>query len=146
MLAVGTKAPAFEVKDHTGKTVHLSDFAGRRVVLWFYPKADTPGCTVEGCGYRDLAAEFGKKKAVLLGVSFDNVADNAAFASKFHFTYPLLCDTGRQIGMAYGACETATDRSAKRISYVIGPDGTIEHAFPKVDTKTHPAEVLKLLP
>ena len=73
------------------------------------------------------------------------MAENAAFAQKFHFPYPLLCDTARAIGMAYGACDSPTDRTARRISYVIGPDGMIEHAFPKVDAKTHPAEVLKLL-
>ena len=79
-------------------------------------------------------------------MSFDTVAENAAFAQKFHFPYALLCDTTRSIGMAYGACDTPTDRTARRISYVIGPDGGVEHVFPKVDAKTHPAEVLKLLP
>jgi peroxiredoxin Q/BCP len=146
MLAVGSKAPAFTVQDHRGKDVRLSDFLGRRLVLWFYPKADTPGCTAEGCSYRDLSAEFDKKKAAILGVSFDAVSENAAFAEKFHFTYPLLCDTTRAIGMAYGACDAPADKSARRIAYVIGPDGTIEHAFPKVDARTHPAEVLNLLP
>jgi peroxiredoxin Q/BCP len=73
------------------------------------------------------------------------VEQNAAFAAKFKFPYPLLCDTGRVIGQAYGACSGPTDRSAKRISYIIGPDGVVKHAFPKVDPKTHPAEVLHLL-
>jgi peroxiredoxin Q/BCP len=82
---------------------------------------------------------------VILGASFDSVEDNAAFAAKFGFPYRLLCDTERRIGMAYGACETDRDRSAKRISYVIGPDGTIRHAFPKVDARSHPQEVLDLL-
>jgi peroxiredoxin Q/BCP len=82
----------------------------------------------------------------VLGVSFDTVEKNAAFARKFSFPYRLLCDTGRVLGMAYGACDGPSDRSARRISYIIGPDGVIEHAFPKVDTKTHPSEVLKLLP
>jgi thioredoxin-dependent peroxiredoxin len=83
---------------------------------------------------------------VILGVSFDTIDENAAFARKFNFPYPLLCDTSRAIGVAYGACDNQKAGSARRISYVIGPDGTIEHAFPKVDAKTHPAEVLKLLP
>jgi peroxiredoxin Q/BCP len=83
---------------------------------------------------------------VILGVSFDAVSENAAFARKFSFPYPLLCDTSRSIGLAYDACDDLKAGSARRISYVIGPDGTIEHAFPKVDAKTHPAEVLKLLP
>ena len=78
-------------------------------------------------------------------MSFDTVEENDAFARKFSFPYPLLCDTERAIGVAYGACDNPTDRTARRISYVIGPDGRIEHAFPKVDPKRHPAEVLALL-
>ena len=79
-------------------------------------------------------------------MSFDSVQENADFAQKFSFTFPLLCDTERQIGLAYGACDDKTDRSARRISYLIGPDGRIEHAWPKVEPKKHPAEVLALLP
>ena len=82
---------------------------------------------------------------MILGASFDNVQQNAAFAKKFEFPYPLLCDTDRTIGMAYGACDTPSAGTAKRISYVIGPDGRIQHAFPKVDAKKHPQEVLDLL-
>jgi thioredoxin-dependent peroxiredoxin len=78
-------------------------------------------------------------------VSFDTVEDNASFASKFKFPYRLLCDTTRSIGMAYGACRTPQDECAKRISYVIGPDGFVRHAFAKVDARTHPAEVLEVL-
>jgi peroxiredoxin Q/BCP len=73
------------------------------------------------------------------------VEQNAAFAAKFNFPYPLLCDTARAIGMAYGACDAPTDGHPRRISYIIGPDGRIEHAFPKVDARTHPAAVLALL-
>jgi peroxiredoxin Q/BCP len=83
---------------------------------------------------------------VILGVSFDTVAENDAFARKFSFPYSLLCDTTRAIGLAYGACDRHDSDSARRISYIIGPDGRIEHVFPKVDAKTHPAEVLQLLP
>jgi len=82
---------------------------------------------------------------VILGASFDTVAENAGFAAKFHFPFRLLCDTKREIGMAYGACDGPKDGSAKRISYVIGPDGTITHAFPKVDARSHPREVLDIL-
>lgn len=80
----------------------------------------------------------------VLGASFDTVPENADFAAKFNFPFPLLCDTDRAIGMAYGACAAPSDEYPKRISYVIGPDGIIRHAFPKVDAKTHPAEVLRL--
>jgi thioredoxin-dependent peroxiredoxin len=82
---------------------------------------------------------------VILGASFDTVQENAAFADKFDFPYRLLCDTDRSIGMAYGACDSPEDVYAKRISYVIGPDGIIRHAFPKVDAKSHPRQVLDLL-
>jgi len=82
---------------------------------------------------------------VILGASFDTVQDNADFAEKFQFPFRMLCDTRREIGVAYGACDAATAGSAKRISYVIGPDGTITHVFPKVDAKNHPREVLALL-
>ena len=82
---------------------------------------------------------------MILGASFDTVQENADFAKKFDFPYRLLCDTRREIGMAYGACADPHDRSARRISYVIGPDGSILHAFPKVDTKSHPRDVLELL-
>ncbi|HKQ97938.1 MAG TPA: peroxiredoxin [Candidatus Polarisedimenticolia bacterium] len=145
MLPVGAEAPSFTVSDHLGHEVRLSDYKGRRVVLWFYPKADTPGCTIEGCGYRDLKPQFDEKGTSILGVSFDTVEENAAFAEKFHFPYQLLCDTTREIGLDYGACDDAKAEYPRRISYVIGPDGRIEHAFPKVDTKTHPAAVLALL-
>ena len=82
---------------------------------------------------------------MILGASFDTVQENADFAKKFDFPYRLLCDTRREIGMAYGACADPHDRSARRISYVIGPDGSILHAFPKVDTRSHPRDVLELL-
>ena len=82
---------------------------------------------------------------MILGASFDSVQENAEFAKKFSFPYRLLCDTAREIGMAYGACSGPKDASAKRISYVIGPDGTVRHAFPKVDARSHPREVLDLL-
>ena len=82
---------------------------------------------------------------MILGASFDSVQENAAFAKKFDFPYRLLCDTERRIGMAYGACDTPSAGTAKRISYVIGPDGLIQHAFPKVDAKKHPQDVLDLL-
>ncbi len=143
MLKVGDKAPGFTVQDHSGKTVKLDQFQGKKVVLWFYPKADTPGCTAEGCGFRDRQALFAEKNAVLLGVSFDNVAENAAFASKFGFEFPLLCDTNRSIGMSYGACDTDGESYAKRIAYVIDGKGEIANVYPKVDAKTFPETVLK---
>lgn len=143
MIEPGASAPDFEVRDHTGKLVRLSDFRGRCVVLWFYPKADTPGCTAEGCGFRDQIQEFDAKDVQLLGISFDTVPDNAAFAKKFNFNFPLLSDTSREVGLAYGAAEEADAQYAKRVSFLIGPDGTVKKTYPKVNAATHPQEILK---
>ncbi len=142
MLKVGDKAPDFSVKTHLGKTLRLSDLHGKSVILWFYPKADTPGCTAEGCGFRDRLAKFKEKNVVVLGVSFDTEQENAKFAEKFSFPFELLCDTKREVGMAYGACKTVTDSNAKRIGYVIDPKGLIKYANASVDARTFPETVL----
>jgi len=146
MLKVGDVAPDFRVQDHTGKERTLSEFKGKRVVLWFYPKADTPGCTAEGCGFRDNFTEYEKRGVQVLGVSFDTPAENAAFVKKFSFPFPLLCDVKREIGVAYGAAPDKNAKYAERISYVIGPDGKIEQAIGKVQAKSHPTELLGTLP
>jgi peroxiredoxin Q/BCP len=145
MLNPGDDAPDFDVLDHNRNRVKLSDLRGKKVVLWFYPKADTPGCTKEGCSFRDLDAEYRAKNAQILGVSFDTPEENKAFAEKFHFTFPLLCDTDRSIGLAYGAATSADDQYAKRIAYVIDEEGKIAQVNPKVDAATYPAEQLKTL-
>lgn len=145
MLNVGEKAPAFNVKNHKGETVTLDQFKGKKVVLWFYPKADTPGCTAEGCSFRDRYSDFEKKNAAILGVSFDTVEENADFVKKFGFQYPLLCDVNREIGMSYGACQTPQDGYASRIGYVIDGNGKIERVYPKVDAKNFPGQVLETL-
>ncbi|HST20225.1 MAG TPA: peroxiredoxin [Blastocatellia bacterium] len=142
MLNVGDQAPDFNVKAHTGDDVRLSDLEGRTVVLWFYPKADTPGCTAEGIGFRDRIQQYGDKDAEILGVSFDTVEENRAFAEKFNFPFRLLCDTKREIGMAYGACDDPTAQYAKRITYVIGPDGRIVQAIDQVNAREHPEALL----
>lgn len=145
MLKKGDLAPAFRVLTHQGKTIDLSELKGKKVVLWFYPKADTPGCTAEACGFRDRRKAFEGKNTVLLGVSFDNVDENAAFARKFAVDYPLLCDTQRELGIKYGACESEKDSYAKRIAYLINEVGVIEEVFPQVDARAFPEEVLKLI-
>jgi thioredoxin-dependent peroxiredoxin len=145
MLKAGDKAPAFTAKDHLGRSVSLDGLTGKTVVLWFYPKADTPGCTAEGCSFRDLAEEFAKKNAVILGVSFDSVADNKAFADKFEFPFALLCDTERSMGVAYGAADDAKATTARRAGVVIGPDGHIREYHPKVDARTFPTDVIQRL-
>jgi thioredoxin-dependent peroxiredoxin len=145
MLNIGDTAPDFTVETHQGKTVSLKDFRGKNLVLWFYPKADTPGCTAEGCGFRDRQGKFHEKNAVLLGVSFDTPAENMAFAKKYGFEFPLLCDTKRELGLAYGACKSASDKNAARIAYVIDPNGKIRAAYPKVDAANFPETVLGTL-
>jgi len=142
----GDVAPPFETKDHTGKDVKLADLKGKRVVLWFYPKADTPGCTMEGCGFRDLHAEFQKKGALVYGISYDKPEDNAAFAKKFNFPYLLLSDTDCAIAKAYGAHDPNQAGYPKRNTYVIGPDGKLEHVIEGVKPKFHAQELLAKLP
>jgi thioredoxin-dependent peroxiredoxin len=98
---------------------------------------------MEGCGFRDLYAEFQKANAEILGVSFDTAAENAAFAEKFDYPFPLLCDTKREIGLAYGACDAPDAETARRISYWIGPDGRIRRAYGSVAPAEHPRQVLQ---
>jgi thioredoxin-dependent peroxiredoxin len=143
VLNVGDTAPPFSVLDHTGKNLTLESFLGKKVILWFYPKADTPGCTAEGCAFRDRQEDFHAKNAVLLGVSFDTPKENAAFAKKYGFEFPLLCDTSKSIGVAYGACASASDTYAKRIAYVIDEKGIVETVYPKVDAASFPETVLQ---
>lgn len=143
VLQVGDAAPDFRVQDHTGRERTLSEFKGKRVILYFYPKADTPGCTKESCGFRDHARDYTKLNAQILGASFDTVAENAAFVKKYDLNFPLLCDPTRTLGLAYGACEDAKAQYPARITYVIGADGKIERAFDKVDAKTHPFTLLE---
>lgn len=145
MLKVGDVAPDFSAVDHNGKTVKLKDLRGKTVVLWFYPKADTPGCTAEGCSFRDLAKDYAAKDAVIYGVSFDTRAENAAFAKKHHFTFPLLCDTERKLGLAYGAATDASAGNAQRVGIVIDPQGKVKQYHPKVDARSWPAELLTTL-
>ena len=137
MLQPGTEAPAFSINDHNGNSINLKDYLGKKIVLWFYPKADTPGCTMEGQGFRDDFKKFEEKGILVFGVSLDNEKDNKAFAEKFSFSYPLLCDVNKDIALAYHAVKSADDQYAARISYVIGEDGKILESIESVDTKNH---------
>ena len=145
MLEQGTSAPSFLVKDHNGNNVSLKDVEGKKVVIWFYPKADTPGCTIEGKGFRDDYEKFIEKNTVILGVSLDNESDNKAFAAKFDFPYPLLCDVNREISLAYKAVKGPEDEYTSRITYVISEDGNILEAISQVDTKTHSGDICSRL-
>ena len=137
MLQPGADAPEFSVNDHNGKKINLKDFLGKKIVLWFYPKADTPGCTMEGQGFRDNFEKFEQKDIKIFGVSLDNESENKAFAEKFSFPYPLLCDVNREVALSYHAVNSKEDQYAARISYVIGEDGKILESIENVDTKNH---------
>src|SRR5689334_16099692 len=123
-LAVGTVAPAFTTKDTNGNTVSLSDFAGKKVVLYFYPKDDTPGCTKQACSFRDAQTDYAQKGVVVLGVSADDEASHQAFTQKFNLNFPLLADTDKSIIKAY---DVDGGGYAKRVTYVIDGDGKIIH-------------------
>jgi len=142
---VGTEAPDFECRAHDGSLIRLSTLRGRKVLLWFYPKADTPGCTIEGNSLCKHFAEFEARGVQILGCSFDTVEENKAFAAKFGYQFPLLCDTERKVGVAYGACTSRHAGFADRISFLIDENGRIAARMPKVTPSTHTAEVLELL-
>jgi len=141
-LAVGTDAPAFTVKDTNGNTVSLSDFAGKTVVLYFYPKDDTPGCTKQACSFRDAQSDYKNKDVVILGVSADDEASHQAFTQKYNLNFPLLADTNQSLIKAY---DVDGGGYAKRVTYVIGPDGKIIHVDASVNTTTHASDVLAAL-
>ncbi|MFM6278693.1 MAG: peroxiredoxin, partial [Dolichospermum sp.] len=121
-LAVGTNAPAFTTKDTNGNTVSLSDFAGKTVVLYFYPKDDTPGCTKQACSFRDAQSEYANKGIVVLGVSADDQAGHQAFTQKYNLNFPLLADTDKSIIKAY---DVDGGGYAKRVTYINNSTMTI---------------------
>ena len=137
MLAIGSKAPPFEAQDQSGKTQKLSDHLGKWVLLYFYPKDFTSGCTTEACSLRDNFDAFKNIDAVVLGVSTDTVESHAGFAEKYELPFPLIADPDKKIVKAYGA-----EGFAKRISYLIDPNGFIAKAYEKVKPAEHAAEVL----
>lgn len=141
-LAVGTDAPAFTAKDTNGNTVSLSDFAGKTVVLYFYPKDDTPGCTKQACSFRDAQSEYQGKDVVILGVSADDEASHQAFTAKYNLNFPLLADTDKSLIKAY---DVDGGGYAKRVTYVIDGDGKIIHVDASVNTTTHASDVLAAL-
>ena len=144
-MQAGDTAPDFRALDHSGVERSLGDYAGKRLVLWFYPKADTPGCSREGCGFRDLHERFQEKGAQILGVSYDAPSDNAAFVEKYNFPYPLLSDTDQAIAKAYGAYAAASPDYPQRNTYVISSEGTLEQVLDGVNPKTHPRSLLDSL-
>src|SRR3954469_5796129 len=149
-LKVGQKAPDFTLQNDMGEKMKLSDFKGKQVVLYFYPKDDTPGCTTEACNFRDGIAEIKKKGAVVLGVSADSVESHKKFKSKFDLNFPLLADTEKKIIEDYGVWKEKSMYGKKymgieRTTFLIDKDGKISHIFPKVKVTDHYDEVLEAL-
>lgn len=138
-LAVGTDAPAFTAKDSEGKTVSLSDFAGKTVVLYFYPKDDTPGCTKQAQSFRDNYAEYQGKEMVVLGVSRDDEASHKLFTEKYGLPFQLLADVDGVITKAY---DVDGGGYAKRVTYVIDGNGKITHVDASVNTASHAQDIL----
>ncbi|MBD1861781.1 MULTISPECIES: peroxiredoxin [Trichocoleus] len=138
-LSVGDTAPAFTAKDTNGNTVSLSDFAGKAVVLYFYPKDDTPGCTKQACSFRDNYSQYQGKDIVVLGVSIDDETSHQKFTEKFNLPFPLLADVNGAITKAY---DVDGGGYAKRVTYVIGSNGTISNVYTTVKTDTHATDIL----
>jgi peroxiredoxin Q/BCP len=146
----GEQAPDFELESDEGETVTLSGLRGRPVVLYFYPKDDTPGCTTEACGIRDAYGEFERAGAVVLGVSPDSVRSHAKFKEKHGLPFTLLADPAHEVAERYGVWgeKTYMGRTymgVTRATFVIGADGTVQRVFPKVEPQTHAADVLAVL-
>jgi thioredoxin-dependent peroxiredoxin len=151
MLEPGDKAPAFNLADAQGKNVSLQDLAGRHVVLYFYPRDDTPGCTKEACGFRDAWDDLRELGAVVLGVSGDDADSHQRFASKYRLPFTLLSDPDRSVMRSYGAYGEKTMYGKKVVGVIrstvwIGPDGRIRRRWARVaNAAEHPAKVLAAL-
>jgi peroxiredoxin Q/BCP len=149
-LKTGDRAPDFKAIATDGSTVTLAALKGSHVILYFYPKDDTPGCTKEACAFRDSYGDFKKAGAVVLGVSPDPVKSHAKFTEKFKLPFPLLADEDKAIVNAYGVWGEKSFMGRKymgvhRVTFHIGPDGKITHVWPKVKPEEHAAEVLAAL-
>jgi thioredoxin-dependent peroxiredoxin len=148
-IVEGRKAPDFTLADAKGERVSLADFKGKNVVVYFYPKDDTPGCTKEACGFRDHWKALQKAGIVVLGVSADDAASHAKFASKYKLPFPLLSDPDRKVMTAWGAYGDKMMYGKKtkgviRSTVWIGPDGTVRKHWARVaDAAKHPAQVLE---
>ena len=150
MLEEGKKAPDFKLKDQDGKIISLSDYKGKNVVLYFYPKDDTPGCTKEACSFRDELPRFGKIDAVILGVSPDSVDSHKKFAQKFELPFTLLSDENKKVVEAYDVWKEKNNYGKKymgveRTTFVIDKEGKIKKIFNKVKVDGHSEEVMEAL-
>ncbi|HZA59997.1 MAG TPA: thioredoxin-dependent thiol peroxidase [Solirubrobacterales bacterium] len=150
MIEAGQEAPDFTLPDQDGNEVTLSDLRGSPVVLYFYPKADTPGCTTQACGIRDRSSEYGTAGARVVGVSKDTVEDVREFADKYALDFTLLADADHQVAEAYGTWGEKSMYGKKymgvtRATFIIDPEGKVARVFPKVTPKTHDDVVIAAL-
>jgi peroxiredoxin Q/BCP len=148
LIDPGRKAPAFSLNDQHGKTHALADYAGRWVVLYFYPKDDTPGCTAESCAFQDSLPKFKAGKAVVLGASILDEKSKAKFAGKYNLTFPLLADADHAVAEKYGVWQEKSRYGRKymgivRTTYLIGPDGKVARRWDNVKVDGHAEEVLR---
>ncbi len=149
-MELNQKVADFTLQTDEDKTVSLSDFAGKPVILFFYPKADTPGCTIEACGFRDTFKKLQSAGAVVLGISRDTPRAQAKFRAKYGLPYTLLADVDEKVCKQFGVLKEKNMYGMKtmgieRTTFVIGPDRTLVHIFPKVTPQGHAEEVLKLI-
>ena len=150
MLAIGTKAPEFTLPDQNGEMKSLSDYKGQKVILYFYPKDMTSGCTKQACAFSELYPQFREKGAVVLGVSKDSVASHKRFEEKYGLPFVLLSDTERTVIEAYDVWKEKklygkVSYGVVRTTYLIDEDGVIEKAFDKVKAADNPAKMLEIL-
>jgi thioredoxin-dependent peroxiredoxin len=149
-LEIGDPAPDITVLDDQGNPFNLSSLKGKTVVLYFYPKADTPGCTKEACGFRDNSEQLAKRNAVVIGVSPDTQGAQAKFKAKYELSFPLLADEDHQVAEAFGVWKEKSMYGKKymgveRTTFIIGPDGRIAQVFNKVKPEGHAEEVAAAL-
>jgi peroxiredoxin Q/BCP len=150
MLKEGDRLPDFELRDQNGSTVRAADFAGKPLVVYFYPKDDTPVCTKEACSFRDAHAEIRAKGAAVVGVSADDSASHLKFAKKFNLPFTLLADPEKKLISAFGAWGEKqmygkTYEGVLRTTFVFGSDGVAKKVFPKVSPEGHAQEILAVL-
>jgi peroxiredoxin Q/BCP len=148
LIEPGRKAPAFSLPDQEGRTHRPKDYAGRPLIVYFYPKDDTPGCTKEACAFRDALPDFKKGKAAVLGVSVLDTASKAKFARKHRLNFPLLADPEHEVADRFGAWQKKslygrTYMGVARMTYLIGPDGKVVRRWDNVKVDGHAADVLR---
>ncbi|HYB44659.1 MAG TPA: thioredoxin-dependent thiol peroxidase [Candidatus Methylomirabilis sp.] len=148
VVEVGRKAPAFSLKDQAGRGHRLADYAGQPLIIYFYPKDDTPGCTKEACAFRDALPDFGRSKAAVLGVSVLDVASKAKFAAKHKLGFPLLADPEHEVAEKYGAWKKKSMygksfMGVARMTYLVGSDGKVVRRWDDVKVDGHAQEVLE---